>query len=280
MTDGSALTAVYKIATPDRLDTLRESVAALKQTAPAAEAIVLSDDAELRAVLRDATAVDRVADAPQSLTASRNAGAASSERQYVAFFDDDAIPTVAWWPSVRWALEEYDAAAAGGPLVPRWETVEPRWLPRSYHWLIGCGPYYDRSKLVPNTYGSNLVVDADAFAAVSGFDESIGMGSGGVGQAAETDLCRRLREAGHRAVAYAPAAEVEHVIESQNVAPRAVVGRAIEQGRAKSQIGLGDRESTFLREEFGRGGTPRQRLGEVFLTGAVGVGYLSGRLNA
>lgn len=279
---GSNLAAVYKCDSQRRLPWLRQSIISLHRQAPSAEAVVLSTDAEIRSQIETdddlARTVGQVLDAPKALTAARNEGVSATERKWIAFLDDDAIPTERWWPALGDILARFDADAAGGPLVPRWQTPEPTWLPESYHWLIGCGPYYDGRRMVANTYGSNLVVRREAFEAVGGFDESIGMGSGGVGQAGETNLCRRLRAAGYEAVAYHPDAAVQHVIEPANVAPSALFRRAYEQGRAKAIVGLGAREASFLREELGRGGTPLQRAVEVLLTGAVGAGFLRGKV--
>ncbi len=33
--------------------------------------------------------------------------------------------------------EEKEAIAAGGKLLPKWETQKPKFLPEEYYWLVG-----------------------------------------------------------------------------------------------------------------------------------------------
>lgn len=276
VTAGVTLSVVYKIG-EGREQSFHQSMARVHdQGSVDCETVAVAATDGIRDRASRAGADIAVTAESDALTVARNRGAALATGEYVAFLDDDAYPESGW---ARQIVAGFDRAdAVGGPLRPDWREAPIDWLPEAFHWLIGCGPYYNESKLVANTYGSNLAVRREAFQAVGGFDESIGMGSDGVSQGAETDLCRRIRGAGHDAVWYDPDAVVRHVIDSRG----SVLGlhrRAVEQGRAKAALSVGGREASFLREELCQHhGGPRQYAAAASLTAAVGVGFLSGKI--
>lgn len=272
------LSAVYKIQSESRVADLEHSVSRVKNQPDAEiEVVVLTDSNDVFELLCLNDDIDHLQTTRRSeLTAARNIGAKSATGDAVAFVDDDAYPGNGWSEAVYRGLDE--ASAVGGPLFPDWRVPEPAWLSKSFHWLIGCGPYYDESKLVANTYGSNLVVDRDAFLDVGGFDESIGMGSSSIQQGGETHLCRKLRDAGYRAVWYEPDARMYHLIEAGNIRRSGLLRRAYSQGVAKAHLGFDDRESSYLREEWSLGNTATQAATALAFTGAVGAGFVKGRV--
>lgn len=220
--------------------------------------------------------VDKVVevDSPAVNTA-RNIGAEAAEGDAVAFIDDDVMPRDGWADAVVSGLDEADAV--GGPILPNWKCAKPQWLPRGFHWLIGCGPYYDERKLVPNTYASNIAVDRDAFLEVDGFNETVGPGGSGAEQGEEQLLGEALRNAGYNAVWYEPEAIVEHRVTAEMVRPARLAKRAVQQGRAKAEVGIGDRETRFIIEELSNADGPMQKTVAAALTTAVGFGYFSRR---
>lgn len=272
------LSVIYKIGTKQRLPWLRESLATLEKQTPAIESVVCLPTDRDFSVPKAADTVVEVSN--PRLAVARNRGAEAASGEYVAFLDDDAYPSRHWAERIVASLERWDIV--GGPIRPDWRESPLTWLPKQWHWLIGCGPYYDSSQLVPNTYGSNLAIRRVAFRDVGGFDESFGMGSGGIGQGLETDLTRRVRDFGYHGVWYDPEAIVYHIIQGRG-SLRRLIGRAIEQGSAKAAIGVGSRESKFVRQELtGALRRPREAGVSAMLTAAVGWGYcrqkLRGRL--
>lgn len=266
----SNLSIVYKVQQDSELATLKQSLQAAPERA---ETVVVVHDS----VQSPDIDADRVVSTHlDSLTIGRNVGAAEATNPYIAFMDADAVPGPLWGDRIMQGFTRADMV--GGPLHPLQPQHLPSALPQSFHWLVGCGPYYDEPQPVPNTYGSNFAVRRKAFEAVNGFRTDIGMGSGGVNQGAETDLARRVRQAGFDGVWYDPDAVVYHTI-SPNLDWRGLLTRAYNQGRAKAKIGVGDRESGFIRDElFRHDGTVVSWGAKTVLTGCVGAGYVQQRV--
>lgn len=273
------LSILYKTHDEARLPWLRESLAAVAaQDVPTETVVAVPADAGPGVQLPDTVDLTVEVD-DDRLTRARNIAARESTGEYVAFMDDDAYPGPGWARSILDGFEHADIV--GGPLQPDWREAPVRWLPQGWHWLIGCGPYYDSEQVVPNTYGSNYAITREAFQSVGGFGETIGMGSDGVQQGGETELTRRARENGAKGVLYRPDAVVNHIIHGRS-SVRALHARAFGQGRAKAALGVGDRESEFLRRELRQLDARdwRQILATISLTAAVGAGYTAGRLPA
>lgn len=260
------LTAIYKIDSRKKVPMLKDS---LQRWPGNVETVVVAGFKPL-----GEWPADRIIEGYNtSLTEARNIGVEHATHDKIVFVDDDAYPSEGYVNRIPKGFEHADMV--GGPLYPDYQNGEISWLPKGWQWLIGCGPYYEQKRMVPNTYGSNLAITKEAFNAVDGFDESIGMGSNGVGQGAETDLCRRVREAGYTGVWYDPNAVMYHRIRDRN-SIRALHKRAYQQGEAKAQLGLDDREGQFLREELLAMGDRnlKRMLSAVTLTASVGLGYL------
>lgn len=264
------ISLIWKLSTSDRKGWLRESIHAAKELGAPIEAIVLKPP-DISVATGDI--IETVAD--ERLTVARNRGVKLATNEYVAWMDSDAYPTSGW---AREALEGFTHAdMVGGPLIPDWQAQPAEWLPKEFHWLIGCGPYYETVQTVPNTYGSNLAVRKTAFEDVGGFDESLGMGADGPGQGAETELVTRLRDAGYDGVQYRPQMQVKHKIPAGRTHSVSLAKRAYNQGMAKAQIGTGGREQKFITDEL-LPALKRQPLTTTALTTCVGAGYLRGQL--
>jgi succinoglycan biosynthesis protein ExoM len=67
----------------------------------------------------------------RNIALARNAAVASADGDYVAFIDDDEVPTPGWLACLLGACETYSADGALGPVRPRFEHPPPAWLIRS-----------------------------------------------------------------------------------------------------------------------------------------------------
>ena len=67
----------------------------------------------------------------RNIALARNATLEGADGDYVAFIDDDELPTPGWLARLLAACERYDADGALGPVRPRFEHPAPAWLMRS-----------------------------------------------------------------------------------------------------------------------------------------------------
>lgn len=271
------LSVIYKTQSTDRLGLLEESLKRCKrQTVGELETIVIGSW-DVKQELDTVPNIDKCDYTYRSeLTIARNMGVELASKDYVAFMDDDAYPSQQWAEYIFKGLRQADAA--GGPIYPhKTTTTIPDFIPHSFYWLIGCGPFYEESKMVNNTYGSNLAMSKEAFLDVGGFDQNIGMGTN-TPQGAETDLINRMRKAGYDCTYYHPEAIVRHHIGKKDIAMLQLMQRAMWQGSAKAKIGTGNRESSYVKEELLDFDSPKQAAMTAFFTALVGTGYCFGKI--
>lgn len=210
------------------------------------------------------------------LAEARNRGARQAHGDIYAFIDDDAVPTTEWLSELVIAYEN-GAIAAGGPAIPDWPTTRPWWIPESWDWLIGGGPYHDQPTEVRNTYGCNISFQAEVFDDLGGFDESLGKNDS-LQQGEETDLARRMHEAYGKRVCYRPGAVVHHQVFPEQLHVPYLIMRAYAQGQTKRRIGVDEEETGFLTEvvrEF-VSQPPHQSVATLAYTAATGLGFVRG----
>jgi len=123
--------------------------------------------------------------------ASRNYGAARARADILAFTDSDCIPDPCWLRNAAAAFSSRDVGIVCGPFVLR-----PREDSGLFdHQVLGV---VSDTGLYPT---ANLVVRAEAFGAVHGFDEQFGLYPWGDLVAGEdTDFAWRVKRTGRRAV--------------------------------------------------------------------------------
>jgi GT2 family glycosyltransferase len=135
----------------------------------------------------------------------------------LAFTDDDVNVEADWLDAVRDAMADPVVALVGGPVAPRWQTTVPRWirLARDRHPRLGAPiallDYGDRTvELGSRTVlGANLAVRREVFTQVGGFPAHLGKLRGTLLSGEDHELCRRVQDAGFRAI-YSPRAAVRH----------------------------------------------------------------------
>lgn len=165
----------------------------------------------------------------------REAGPAADE--LLVFSDDDATPASDWL--VQWqdcADAHPDYAVFGGAIEPDWAEPPPEWLPR----LVPTGLTYGlTSATLPDgpvfpglVWGANMAIRRSVFEAGYRYDTSIGPNGGAYAMGSETELTRRLGQAGYRSW-FCKSARVAHHIRAHQLSTGYVLEKAWRFGRGK-----------------------------------------------
>lgn len=173
-----------------------------------------------------------------------NSGIKVARGGVVALTDDDVSPAPDWVATAATVLDAWKVDGAGGRILPRWEVEAPAWVLRNRRLLDSLAIMdFDKPAMLPvpagthpQIWGANMVYRRSALVALGGFDPKLGP----VGRrrfcAEDTDIVRRMLEAG-RAMAYDPALTVYHRV------PRARLRRAYFR-RVMWDMGEGEALST------------------------------------
>jgi glycosyltransferase involved in cell wall biosynthesis len=163
----------------------------------------------------------------QGRSSALNAGLAASSAPVIAMTDDDVRVEPQWLEAACAALSSGDAAYAGGPVRPMWESPPPRWLDLTRGDLWGTiaiqdhgdAPFvYEERRKVP--LGANMAARRELFDRAGLFRADLGRSSGRLLLGQEVpELLMRARAAGLRGL-YVPAMQVHHHIPSARLTRR------------------------------------------------------------
>jgi glycosyltransferase involved in cell wall biosynthesis len=200
-----------------------ESVAA-QDVAPALWEVVVVDNNstdntrelfERFAAAHPALALRIVSEEKQGLSHARNRGIAESTGPIIAIIDDDEEVNTGFVRAWLDFFDNYDGAAAGGEIVPHYDTRPPRWLsPLAARPITGELSLGSRVREFPAGRfpgGGNMAVRRQALEHVGVFDPDLGRTGAKLLAGEEKDLFARLRKAGGR-IYYVPGARILHII--------------------------------------------------------------------
>jgi len=135
--------------------------------------------------------------------AARNTGARQARGRFLAFTDDDCVPSPDWLAKLEAAFAGSGAPVVGGRTVnglPDNLFSEASQLVHDHVYR-----YYNGNPMAARFFASNnLAIQTQAFVRIGGFDPAFGLAGG-----EDRDLCDRFLHAGSRLV-YAPEAVVRH----------------------------------------------------------------------
>ena len=172
------------------------------------------------------------------LSVARNAGAWAARSKFIAYIDDDAIPSADWVEAILVSIAEPGRfpALIGGRILPRWEAPLPNWWPASLRGVLsiieyeGYGEY--RTPLVPKglePYGANIVVHVLSLLAAGGFSGGAGRCGDRLLSDEEVQLAWTLQDAGY-SVRYDSRIVVHHQIQAGRLDPEWLLTRLYWQG--------------------------------------------------
>lgn len=153
------------------------------------------------------------------------------------FTDDDATPEPAWLQRLAEAARiQQDFDIFAGVIEADWAVPVPTWLERLVPLGVTFGitpPETPEGPIFPGmVWGANMAIRSQLFENGLRFDESIGPAAGAYAMGSETQLTRRLGDAGHRAW-FCQGARVAHHIRPHQMTVAWILERARRFGRGK-----------------------------------------------
>jgi succinoglycan biosynthesis protein ExoM len=142
---------------------------------------------------------------------------------FVAFIDDDEIPSPHWLDELLWAQAEFAADVVSGPVLPTY-------APRVADW-VRKGGFFDRK---PRPTGAkrracaanNVLVGTHVFRSVPGFDDAFALSGG-----EDTHFFLRVWQAGHKIV-WSQEAVVFEEVSAQRGTARWLLRREYQTGNS------------------------------------------------
>ena len=152
----------------------------------------------------------------QGLSYARNCGIQESKGDIIVYVDDDALVNKEYLQTYADFFAAHpDIDAAGGPIIPKYETEEPSWMSH-YTRMLLTGYKYNGEKakeFAPNDYpgGGNAAYRASVFEKVGLFNVELGRKGDNLAASEEKDIFDKMRALGMR-IYYLPTAILYHII--------------------------------------------------------------------
>jgi len=173
------------------------------------------------------------------LTYARNTGVTHAAGSYVAFLDDDAVPSATWLQNLLEGMRRYGSAAAGGSVDLELSCEPPSWFGVKERALLSELLYSgnDIPVLAEDMYivGANMCITRHAFDKVGLFSSGFGRTARSLRSSEELEFTRRLQTAG-QPVSFIASAHVHHHIAPFRLTERYLLGRAYWQGRSDALL--------------------------------------------
>jgi glycosyltransferase involved in cell wall biosynthesis len=175
----------------------------------------------------------------RGICGARNSGVEASDRDVVAFVDDDAQVQPGWLEGLRQHYRDSTIAGVGGYAQPVWPTERPSWFPTEFDWVVGCshrGLPVDLAH-VRNLLGCNMSFRRSVLNDVGGFNPKIGQVGTKLLRCDETELCIRLGQmAPASRLLLDPTIKVHHWVSDERTRPKYFLRRCFYEGLSKHRL--------------------------------------------
>ena len=178
----------------------------------------------------------------QGLSAARNKAIKEARGDILVYVDDDALVDIWYLRTIAQYMSTHpEISAVGGPIIPFYETTEPKWMTRFTKELL-CGYLYfgDKERPFPGERypgGGNAAYRAIVFQKVGLFNTALGRKGNNLMGAEEKDIFDKMKSQGMRFM-YLPNMILHHII------PQKKLERDYFD-RLTYQIGVSERQRTL-----------------------------------
>lgn len=152
----------------------------------------------------------------QGLSAARNKAIKEARGDVLVYIDDDALVDSWYLTTIYDYMSAHpEISAVGGPIIPLYETAEPKWMTRFTKELL-CGYLYfgDKERTFPGERypgGGNAAYRAEVFQKVGLFNTALGRKGNNLMGAEEKDIFDKMKSQGMRFM-YLPKMILHHII--------------------------------------------------------------------
>ena len=201
------------IVTYNRLPEVKEAVSTLMNQSVKPFEIIVIDDASNPPLTMEVNfekfALIRL-DEEQGLSKARNIGINAARGDYIAFLDDDTVPSQNWIEAVRTGINS-GAEVLGGPLEPLFLAKPPDWWSKKdFGFIAGVGNAYDRQ-----IWGANMIFKRTVFSKIGLFNPQLGRRKGKLWSSEDDQIVRKAKVHCHSL--FVPEAKVLHMVKSNKL---------------------------------------------------------------
>ncbi|MBR1808649.1 MAG: glycosyltransferase [Paludibacteraceae bacterium] len=187
----------------------------------------------------------------QGLSAARNKGIREAKGEVLLYVDDDALVDERYLSTyMDFFKRNPDIAAAGGPIIPLYETEEPKWMSTYTKALLTAYMYYgDKEREYPKGKypgGGNAAYRATVFEKTGLFNTALGRKGDSLMGAEEKDIFDKMQTQGMRFY-YLPQAVLHHIIPQKKLGKEYFDKLTLQIGRSERQRTLGISRKKYIK---------------------------------